>query len=245
MVEVLEIWWKEPDGVYRCTIGNRTVELSPPKKNPFWHGEYPFTVCTTRPDLFSIPGKSQVEMIADLQEGRWDLENQTLTNVRLINNAIFLVNDEISDVDAFPFEPGARWLVEGNPNEMFKSWSPEALSTEVALSHMARLEMLMQNLAGGYPFTSTSEAGTVGANTATQAALVTNIAQQATMRLKEQLSYAYERIGQQRTELSQQFIRVPIMAEQIGLNRESELVEIAPYLLQATTSSTSPRWSRA
>jgi hypothetical protein len=97
---------------------------------------------------------------------------------------------------------------------------------------MARIEGTMQNLAGGYPFTSTGEGGTVGADTATQAALVTNIAQQATVRLKEQLAYAYERIGQQRLELNQQFLRVSTMVENIGLDTPEELLEISPYLLQ-------------
>jgi hypothetical protein len=231
MIEVLEIWWIEPEGRYRVTLGNRRVELATPKLNPFWHAEYPFTVCTTRPDMFSLPGKSQVEKIAELQEARWDFENQTRDNVRLINNAIFMINDEVSDPDSFEFAPGARWLVEGNPNEMMQSWSPNPISAEVAMPHMARLEQTMQNLAGGYPFTTTSEGG-VDASTATQAALVTNIAQQASVRLKEQLAYAYERIGQHRTELNQQFLRVPVMVEQIGLDSASELVEIAPYLLQ-------------
>jgi hypothetical protein len=211
------------------------VELSPPRKNPFWHGEYPFVVCSTRPDLFSIPGKSQVEKIAALQEGHWDLFNQLLDNVKLMNNAIFIIGDDVIDPDSLEFAPGARWPVEGNPNEMVMPWAPNPISAEIAVPHLSRLEQMMQNLAGGYPFTTTSEAGTSNANTATQAALVTNIAQQATVRLKEQLAYAQERVGQQRTELNQQFLRTSIMVEQVGLDTEEEFVEIAPYLLNASS----------
>jgi hypothetical protein len=61
---------------------------------------------------------------------------------------------------------------------------------------------------------------------------VTNLAQRSTVRLKVQLNLAYERIGQQRTELNAQFIRTPVMVEQVGLDNEGELTEIAPYLLQ-------------
>jgi hypothetical protein len=89
----------------------------------------------------------------------------------------------------------------------------------------------MQNLAGGQPFTTTSESRGVGADTATEAALVTNLAQRATMRLKQQLNYAYGRIGQQRTELNQQFVRTPLAVEVIGLNNESEFQPVMPYLL--------------
>jgi len=232
MVELLEIWWREPDGIYSVALGERKVELSPPRKNPFWHGEYPFVVCTTRPDLFSIPGKSQVERIADIQQAHWDLTNQMLDNVRLINNAIFIVGDEVTDPDALEFYPGARWPVEGDPNQMVMPWTPQAFPAQVALPHLANLEQMMQNIAGGHPFTSTSEATTVGADTATEAALATNIAERATVRLREALFYAYGRIGQQRTELNQQFLRTDIMVERIGLDSESEFVRIAPYLLQ-------------
>jgi hypothetical protein len=32
MIEVLEVWWKEPDGVYCVVIGNRKVELRAPEE---------------------------------------------------------------------------------------------------------------------------------------------------------------------------------------------------------------------
>lgn len=244
MDELLEIWWWEDDGIWAVTIGNRAVELKAPKKNPFWHGQYPFNSCTTRPDSFSIPGISQVEKIQALQEAHWDLDNQTRDNVRLINNFIVGVDvTRVDDLDALVHEPGARWPVEGPINDALQQFKPDALSAQVALPHLARLESAMQNLAGGQPFTSTSEADTVGANTATEAALTTNLAQQATKQLKRQLYWAFGRVGQQRTELNQQFIRVPTMAESIGLDSEQELVEIAPMILQGdylfdTTPST-------
>jgi hypothetical protein len=82
MIEVLEIWWKEPDGrSTRVTLGNRKVELSPPRKNPFWHGEYPFVRLhhPARPVL--DPGQEPGREDRDLQEAHWDLENQTRDNV--------------------------------------------------------------------------------------------------------------------------------------------------------------------
>jgi hypothetical protein len=231
MIEVLEIWWKEPDGIYTCTLGNRQIELSAPKKNPFWHGEYPFTVCTTRPDLFSIPGRSQVERIAHLQEAHWDLENQTRDNVRLINNAIFIIGDEVTDVDALEFEPGARWAVEGNPNEMVMPWQPNAISADSrSPPRPARAEdaeprrrpPVHLDLGGAHRRRGHRDrSGAVDEH------------RRACDRPPEgALAYAYERIGQQRTELNQQFLRTSIMVEKIGLDNESEFVEVAPYLLQ-------------
>jgi hypothetical protein len=230
MVEVLEIWWRDDEGIQTVTLGNRNVELKAPQKNPFWHGEYPFVVCSTRPDLFRIPGTSMVDLIRHLQLAHWDLENQTRDNVRLINNAIMWFRSDVDDPDSFEFEPGARWLVE-DPAQV-QMWSPDPIAANIALPHLSRLEQQMQNLAGGHPFTSTSEARNTGADTATEAALVTNLAQRATIAMKEQLNYAYERIGQQRTQLNQQFIRTPVVAEQIGLDSESEFLTILPQILQ-------------
>lgn len=234
MIEVLEIWWKEDSGkIWTVTLGNRKAELKPPRRNPFWHGEYPFVVCSSRPDLFAIPGVSQVEKIAHLQDAHWDLENQLRANVELSNNFIVAVNTMmVDDIDALVHEPGARWPVEGPLSEALQQFSPDTNSTTLALPHLSRLESQMQNLGGSQPFSTTSEARGIGADTATEAALVTNLAQRATMQLKQQLNHAYGRIGQQRTQLNQQFIRTPLAVEQIGLNNESEFVPIMPYLLQ-------------
>lgn len=233
MVEVLEIWWRKPDGIYVCTLGNRKVELKPTRPNPFWHGEYPFVTCATRPNLFSVTGKSLVERIADLQEQWWDVGNQATDNLRLATNFITAMDVSIiDDIDAYQFEPGARWPVSGPVDQSIKQLTPDPTSAQVALPHLGKLEQLMQNVAGGHPFTSTSEAGTIGADTATEAALATNIAQQATKMMREQLNFAYGRIGQHRTHLNQQFMREEIMVEQVGLDNEREMKEIGPLVLQ-------------
>lgn len=233
MIEVLEIWTREPDGIRVCTLGNRKVMLSPSRPNPFWHGEYPFVTASTEPDLFRIPGHSQVAKIASLQEGAWDFLNQTVDNVRLMNNYILGIDiTRVEDPDAFEHGPGERWPVEGSVNDAIQQFKPDAITAQVAMPMIQTFERHMQNLAGTQPFTSTSEAGRVGADTATEAALVTNLAQQATKMQQTQLMLAYERVGQQRTELNKQFIRRPMMVEEIGLDSASEFVEIAPHLLQ-------------
>jgi hypothetical protein len=231
MIEVLEIWWKEPDGIYTVTLGNRAVELSAPKKNPFWHGEYPFVVCTTRPDLFSIPGEPGREDRAPaggaLGPREPDARQRPADEQRDLHHRRRGHRPRLARVRA-----GRTLAGRGQPERDGHAVDAERdpRRARAAAPRPARAEM--QNLAGGHPFTSTSEARTVGADTATRRRSSTNIAERATVRLKEQLAYAYERIGQQRTELNQQFLRTSIMVEQIGLDTESEFVEIAPYLLQ-------------
>lgn len=231
MVEVLEVWYRTPSGIRVVTLGDRTVELRPDRPNPFWHGQFPFVTFAAQPGLFKIGGMPQVEKIDHLQKALWFLLNQNMDNVQLLNNAIFIVNAAVEDPDSFEFEPGARWAVEGSPTESVQSWVPDYRVTEMSLPHQTRLETQMQNLAGSQPFTSTSE-GSINAQTATEASLVTNLATRSLQAQRSQLYLAYQNIGQQRMELNQQFIRVPIMVEAVGLDSQQELVEIGPLLLQ-------------
>lgn len=229
MVEVLEIWYQTDDGIRTVTLGNRSVELVSDRENPFWHGQYPFTACSTQPGLFVVEGVSQVEKIAHLQNALWSLTNQTIDNVHLINNMIYAIRSDVQDPDAFPFEPGARWMVD-DPSQV-TSFAPNVAIGEVALPHMTRLEQQMQNLAGSQPFTTTSE-GTLNASTATQAALVTDLASRSIQAQKNQLYLAYGKIGQLRTELNQQFVRVPVVVSELGIDNRQEFSTILPPMLQ-------------
>jgi hypothetical protein len=53
-----------------------------------------------------------MELIEQLQEILWELMNQRLDNVELINNAIMLIRTDVDDPDAFEHYPGARWPVD-------------------------------------------------------------------------------------------------------------------------------------
>jgi hypothetical protein len=235
MVEVLEIWWREDDGrIWTVTLGNQCVEIRKAKPNPFRHGRYPFVVCTTQPDRFSVAGISQVEKISKLAELHTFLSTQAQMNVELLNNHITIYDAALGDMAGFTREPGAMWPVQGDPNAQIMTWTPDPTPANIALPMLQQLEKEMQSLGGGQPFTSTSQAGTIGADTATEAALATNIAQRSTIMAKQRLNKAYGEIGQQRTWLNQQFVTTAIMVEQIGLDSQQELVEVAPYLLNAS-----------
>lgn len=226
MIEVLWVWDRERK---RCTVVGGRRALLRDKPWPFWHGQYPFTIVSLQPLPRALKGMSVVEKLAHLQEMTWDLMNQRIDNVRFINNFISIMRSDVDDVDAFPFEPGAQWFLEDPASAT--QWAPNAIPAEISLGAEAILKQDMQNLAGGQPFTSTSEARGIGADTATEAALVTNLAQMATKQMKARLYGAYEKIGQQWLELNQQFIREPAYAEKIGLDDEAEIVEILPQML--------------
>jgi hypothetical protein len=226
MIEVLWVWDREK---HRCTVIGGRQALLRDKPWPFWHGQYPFTIVSLQPLPRALKGMSVVEKLAHLQEMTWDLMNQRIDNVRFINNFISILRSDVDDPGAYPFEPGAQWFLD-DPASV-QQWSPNPIPAEISLGAESILKQDMQNLAGGQPFTSTSEARGIGADTATEAALVTNLAQMATKQMKARLYEAYGQIGQQWLELNQQFIREPVYAELIGLDDEAEIQEILPHML--------------
>lgn len=228
MVECLEIWNRETGRV--ITLGARKVVLRD-SPWPFWHNDYPFVFSSLQPYPRSLRGMSIVEKLAHLQDMVWDLMNQRIDSTRFINNFIQILPSDVDDPDAFPFEPGAQWFMD-DPSKVTQ-WAPNPVVATASLAAESILKQDMQNLAGGQPFTTTSEADQQGASTATEAALVTNLAQMAVKQMKSQIFYSYERIGCQRLYLNQQFIREPVyILDQIGVDSEPEVREVLPYLLQ-------------
>jgi hypothetical protein len=229
LIENLWVWDREEMRVF--VIGARKVELRPSNRAwPFWHREYPYVATSLQPFPRSLRGMSVVQKLAHLQEMTWDLMNQRIDNVRFLNNFIQIIAADVDNPDDFPFEPGAQWFM-NNPQQVTQ-WAPNPAASQISLPAESMLKTDMQNLADGQPFTSTSEANQINANTATEAALVTNLAQMTVKQMKTQVFYAYERIGCQRLYLNQQFIREPVYVDTIGLDSAQEIAEVLPTMLQ-------------
>ena len=227
LIAVCEVWDQVRGEV--VTFANGAALLSFREDYPFFHEKPPFTVVSTQPDLFRVEGISQVEKVEHLQELLWTIMSQRIANLELVNNAIFFFRPDIEDPDAYPFVPGARWPVE-DPAQV-NMWTPDVISAEVSLGAEALIKGDIQQLAGGFPFSSGTDSQVVDQKTATGASIVTSIAQRSIDLQKQQVYYGWEHIGQQRMILNQQFIREETAAPVLGLDDEEELVEILPELL--------------
>lgn len=231
-VEVLEQWFYDKGEIWVATVGNRTVNLAPgglAKPNPFWHGQYPFVVTSSMPDLFRIPGISEVEVIQDLQEMLWTLMNQRLDNLQLLNNAIAIIRSDVDDPDAYLFEPGARWLVD-DPNQV-KFLETPPITAELALQAEAGLKSDLNNISGGMPLIS-GDSTQMDNNTATAASIFTSLAQRRLAAKKQNYSWAYNRIGEQWMQLNQQFIREPRLIEIVGPDGAPGVKKLDPLEIQ-------------
>ena len=231
LLEVCEVWDNVRGEV--TTIVNRSILISH-KKFPFFFETPPFVACATQSDLFQVVGISQVGKVMDLQEMIWDVSNQRLDNLRLINNAIFFFRPDLEDPDAYEFEPGAQWPVE-DPTQVGQ-WAPNPIPAEVSLGAEALIKGDMQNLAGGFPFSSGTDSQFVDQKTATGASIVTQLAQKSIDTQKASSYEAWEKVGHQRMVLNQQFIRTPTVAPVLGLDGAEELAIIMPELLSGDFS---------
>lgn len=210
-IELLEFW--SADGSEKITIANRNVHIDPhDRENPFWHGRKPFAVSNTTPYPFRIPGTSMIERLSDLQEYLWTLSNQRLDNVRLLNNAIFMIRDDTLDFEAFEFFPGAQWPV--TDPQQITPWSPDPNVGRISMEAEAMIKADLLNI-GGAPNTPGTQ-NAVSAETATAAAIATTIAQKIVTRQKTNILYGAEEMGSQFLGLDRQFLDGPKLIPRIG-----------------------------
>jgi len=203
LIEVIEYWVFRNGKIFFSWLGGRKTILIPEKPNPFWHGQYPFGIVSSMPQPFSMNGTSTIELIEALQEIAWELSNQRLDNVELINNAIYLIRSDVEDPDAFEYYPGARWEVEDV--QQVAPMTPPYQVAEVSLQAEQLVKGDLQNVTSAAPFAGGTQTETVDQKTATGASIVQNNAQQmlALKKWNAQLGLTDE--AQQRLKNCQQF----------------------------------------
>jgi len=181
------------------------------------------------PDLFRIPGISEVEVISDLQDMLWTLMNQRLDNLQLLNNAIAIIRSDVDDPDAFEFAPGERWLVDDVNQVKFLETPP--ITAQLAVQAEAGIKGDLQNISGGMPLLSGTDTQ-IDNNTATAASIFTSLAQRRLAAKKQNYTWAYNRVGEQWMQLDQQFIREPRAVAIVGPDGGTLIRRVDPAEIQ-------------
>jgi len=239
LIEVIEYWCYRDGTVWRSIIGQRRVVLRAEEESPFWHGGYPFVCCRAMPQNFSMQGKGDIELIEQLQEQLWELMNQRLDNVELVNNMILLVSPDVDDPHGLRWFPGAQW--NASPNDIQPLQVPYQVA-EVALSAEQALRGELQNVTAATPFTSGAQTQTVDQKTATGASIVMSAAQNMLSAKKYQAQRVFVDEAEMRLKNCQQFMapqrtihvigrdEAPMFRQISVLDIEGEyLFELTPY----------------
>jgi hypothetical protein len=223
--EVLEYWTPER----KITVGDRTVLLDD-RKNPLWLGRRPFTVCSSMPDAFQIPGLSVVEALAQLQEMLWTLQNQRLDVVRMLANLITLIRSDVDDPEAFEWAPNAQWFVE-DPGQV-DTLKIDPTVANITLQAEAMLKGDLQNIMGGLPYASGADSSTIDQQTATGVSIITTIAQRIIQARKQHYLWAYAKLGKHFLLLYQQFLRDDRVVAVVGRQGADAYKTISPLEIQ-------------
>lgn len=219
LIELLEIW--QDDGKV-ITIANREVELSN-RKNPFDHGKYPFIACAPVPDLFRMQGISIVELVEDLQEMLWTLQNQRLDNLELLNNLVIKVR-EGSMFETPVFAPGEQWLMDDlSAAEVLQM---PTFPAEISLQSEGLIKADIQNIPGASPALLGQAEG--AEQTATEISLLTNLAQRRLSAMKFQFTLADKLVGEQWIDLNKQFLTEERYVSIVGEDGDEGWVLIHP-----------------
>src|SRR5262249_45746534 len=223
--EILEYW--TPERV--ITVGDRTVLLRD-RSNPFWNGRLPFTVCSSMPDAFQIPGISVVEALAQLQEMLWTIQNQRLDVVRMLANLIVLIRSDVDDPESFEWAPNAQWFVEDTAQVDTLKIDPTVAN--ITLQTEGLLKGDLQNIMGGLPYASGADSQTIDQQTATGVSIITTIAQRIIQARKQHYLWAYAQLGKHFLLLYQQFLRDDRVIKVLGLSGAQAYKTVSPLEIQ-------------
>lgn len=111
---------KEGELIYIPLSGDTTTIINVNRKNPYWHGHYPFIDMTAFPEDDEFLSMSVVDAVGDLQIASTEILNQGLTNIRSINNEMWISGASAAGTPDYMFKkrPDGIIRVAGDPNQI-------------------------------------------------------------------------------------------------------------------------------
>lgn len=81
------------------------------KENPYWHGHYPYLDFCPFPEDDEFYSSGVMEQIADLQIASTEMLNQTLTNVRAVNNNMWIAGSDAAQTPDWEFQSKPNGII--------------------------------------------------------------------------------------------------------------------------------------
>lgn len=226
-------------------VGNKQVLLRD-IPNVHWHGQKPVAIATCRPDLHKILGIPETELVDDLQQALWAIENLRQDNIHLTVWRGFTVRDTIgTDLDAIEIKP--RALIPVSDHDDLKPIEVPPLPREAYEEEQVLLQR-MQDVTGITPYISGAALGTVNQNTATGVSIL-NSAASVLLRFKamQVQQGIWGRVFDQWGNDVQQFLERDISVRIVGPGGDVSFVDVGPqdvvgeydFILEGTEESLS------
>lgn len=108
----------EGELIYVPLVDGSEEIINKDRQNPYWHGHYPFLDMTAFPEDDEFFPMSVVDATGDLQIASTEVLNQTLTNIRSINNNMWITGASEATTPDYMFKqrPSGIIRVAGDPN---------------------------------------------------------------------------------------------------------------------------------
>jgi hypothetical protein len=212
--EVIEKWTRDR----LVVIVNRKV-IARDVENPYWHGQIPFVMAVTQPDVDKMVGLSEVWSIEALQEAIWLTQNAQYDALRLTLDPPIFMEERDPRLKEFMFEPGARGFT-SNPKNNISVADIGQANAYASGQEVDRMRAEMERVSG----INASVAGSSNEGTATEAAM--NLRQgKSRIALKMAcIDRAFARAAEQFIALDQQFIDADRVLRIVGEGAEWETV---------------------
>lgn len=208
-VEVIEVWAKGR----LVTVANRQVCIRS-EKSMFQHHQLPFVVCSTMPNLWTLDGSSEVEIVSAVQAEMHDFRHQYLINARLANRLMVLIEGDARDVDkvnnALLGDLPVAVLPIDNAGAPPTTWAPAAPLIQMGQQIMDGLKQEMDDLSGIGPYISGATEQSVDPKTATEISTLQGAAMRRITAKRNQLNRGYQRLANFDLRNARQFMTRPL-----------------------------------
>lgn len=111
---------KENEVFYMPLIDDTEKIINKERENEFWHGKYPYIDMTAFPEDDEFYSMSVVDAVGDTQIASTEVLNQTLTNIRSINNNMWITGAPAATTPDYMFKqrPSGIIRVAGDPGQV-------------------------------------------------------------------------------------------------------------------------------
>lgn len=105
---------------YKPMVDQVDRVINKERENPYWHGKYPYFDMTAFPEDDEYYSMSVVDAVGDTQIAATEVLNQTLTNIRALNNNMWIVGAPVATTPDYVFKqrPSGIIRVAGDPNQI-------------------------------------------------------------------------------------------------------------------------------
>lgn len=198
-------------------------------ENRYWHGHYPYIDFSAFPEDDEYFNLSLVDITGDLQIAATEILNQSLTNIRSVNNAMWIAGSTASQTPDWQFKqrPDGVIRVLGDASQIQQITTKDNTRSATALA-----ELLGQKIekAGGISSLYSSGVGARGINQTARGAQIidSNIDENMKMIVDLFGEQVLKRMGEHFLELNSQYVTEEQSFAVTGKRGVSELIKIKP-----------------